>query len=156
MQIFCSNFPLFLTWASFDKLSLLRVSSSFPHLYRYHVEHCDNVPHAKSFIFAKEFWNIVAQSCYFWFWRWFICSTFLYFLVKWLQLENPSCNAHQMLITSGYFFLLTSFLGVVAVILDRFLAVNLRLRQRNLWQISVWLLQWSLCGCIEHLFLWEF
>ena len=53
-------------------------------------------------------------------------------LVKWLQLENINCNAYQVLNISGYLFSTASFLGVVAVRVDRFLAVHLHLRYQEL------------------------
>ena len=57
-------------------------------------------------------------------------STFV--LVKWLQLDNLNCNIYQVLNISGYLFLTASFLGVVAVSVDRFLAVHLHLRYQEL------------------------
>ena len=53
-------------------------------------------------------------------------------LVKWLQLENINCNTYQVLNISGYLFSTASFLGVVAVSVDRFLAVHLHLRYQEL------------------------
>lgn len=46
-------------------------------------------------------------------------------LVKWLQLKSPGCNAHRIMNISGSVFSTISFLGVVAVSVDRFLAVHL-------------------------------
>ena len=57
-------------------------------------------------------------------------STFV--LVKWLQLDNLNCNIYQVLNMSGYLFLTASFFGVVAVSVDRFLAVHLHLRYQEL------------------------
>ena len=57
-------------------------------------------------------------------------STFV--LVKWLQLDNLNCNIYQVLNISGYLFLTASFFGVVAVSVDRFLAVHLHLRYQEL------------------------
>ncbi|XP_022795147.1 beta-1 adrenergic receptor-like [Stylophora pistillata] len=53
-------------------------------------------------------------------------------LIKWLQLDNPSCNTRQMWIISNLLFLAASILGVVAVSVDRFLAVHLHLRYQEL------------------------
>ena len=57
---------------------------------------------------------------------------YTFFLVKWLQLENINCNTYQVLNISGYLFSTASFLGVVAVGVDRFLAVHLHLRYQEL------------------------
>ena len=62
----------------------------------------------------------------------FILPLSTFFLVKWLQLDNPNCNIYQVLNISGYLFLTASFFGVVAVSVDRFLAVHLHLRYQEL------------------------
>ena len=51
---------------------------------------------------------------------------YTFFLVKCLQLDNLNCDTYQVLIISGYLFSTASFFGVVAVSVDRFLAVHLR------------------------------
>ena len=53
-------------------------------------------------------------------------------LVKWLQLKSPGCNAYRIMNISGSVFSTISFLGVVAVSVDRFLAVQLHLRYQEL------------------------
>ena len=53
-------------------------------------------------------------------------------LVKWLQIETPSCDVYLMLSIYGYVFISTSFLGMVAVSMERFLAVHLHLRYQEL------------------------
>ena len=53
-------------------------------------------------------------------------------LVKWLQIETPSCDVYLMLSIYGYVFVSTSFLGMVAVSMERFLAVHLHLRYQEL------------------------
>ena len=53
-------------------------------------------------------------------------------LVKWLQMENPSCNVYRILSNSGHLLAIASSLGVVAVSMDRFLAVHLHLRYQEL------------------------
>ena len=50
------------------------------------------------------------------------------FLINWLRLDNPSCNAKQVWTISNSLFSGASFLGVVAVSEDRLLAVHLHLR----------------------------
>ena len=62
----------------------------------------------------------------------FILPLSTFFLVKWLQLDNLNCNIYQVLNISGYLFLTASFFGVVAVSVDRFLAVHLHLRYQEL------------------------
>ena len=58
--------------------------------------------------------------------------TYSSFLVSWSKLNDPSCNAYRWLTICGYLFSLASFLGVVAVSVDRFLAVHLHLRYQEL------------------------
>ena len=57
---------------------------------------------------------------------------YTFFLINWLRLDNPSCNAQQVRTISNTLFSGASFLGVVAVSVDRFLAVHLHLRYREL------------------------
>ena len=54
------------------------------------------------------------------------------FLINWLRLDNPSCNTQQVRTISSSLFSAASFLGVVAVSVDRFLAVHLHLRYQEL------------------------
>ena len=68
-------------------------------------------------------------------------------LVKWLEINTPSCNTLKVFLYTTKFFSAASFLGVVAVSVDRFLAVHLHLRYQKLVThkrvttvvISVWL-----------------
>ena len=53
-------------------------------------------------------------------------------LVKWLQLNHPSCNNYGVFYISANLFFASSFLSVVAVSVDRFLAVHLHLRYQEL------------------------
>ena len=57
---------------------------------------------------------------------------YTFFLVKWIQLDNINCDIYQVLNISAHLFLIASFLGVVAVGVDRFLAVHLHLRYQEL------------------------
>ena len=57
---------------------------------------------------------------------------FSFFLINWLRLDNPSCNTQQVLTILGSSFSAASFLGVVAVSVDRFLAVHRHLRYQEL------------------------
>ena len=69
-------------------------------------------------------------------------------LVRWLQLNNPECISYKGLFAVIHFFSIASFFGVVAISVDRFLAINLHLRYQELVThkrvvalvISIWLL----------------
>jgi len=74
----------------------------------------------------------------------------LYFslLVMWLQQNNPGCNTYMLFNVIMGVFSLASHLGVVAVSVDRFLAVHLHLRYQELVThkrvvalvISIWMM----------------
>ena len=53
-------------------------------------------------------------------------------LVSWLQKNSPTCFSYRMFSNVGLVFSQASFLGVVAVSVDRFLAVHLHLRYQEL------------------------
>ena len=57
---------------------------------------------------------------------------YTFFLINWLRLHNPGCNTQQVRTISSTLFSVASFLGVVAVSVDRFLAVHLHLRYQEL------------------------
>ena len=69
-------------------------------------------------------------------------------LVKWLEQSSPSCNTYKVFVNIMQFFTLASFFGVVAVSVDRFLAIHLHLRYQELVThkrvvavvISIWVL----------------
>ena len=69
-------------------------------------------------------------------------------LVKWLQKIIPSCSTYKTFVIIGNLFFTASFLGVVAVSVDRFLAIHLHLRYQELVThkrvvavvISIWVL----------------
>ena len=69
-------------------------------------------------------------------------------LVGLLQQRNPGCEAYTVFTVITYVFCMASFFGVVALSLDRFLAIHLHLRYQELvthWRvvatvISIWLL----------------
>jgi len=48
-------------------------------------------------------------------------------LIKWLQQNIPGCHTHKAFYCIGYLFSSASFLGVVAVSVERFLAIHLHL-----------------------------
>ena len=73
-------------------------------------------------------------------------------LVKWLQKNNPGCKTYVMFNVIFDVFSVASFFGVVAVSVDRFLAIHLHLRYQelvthkrvvavviSLWALSVFL-----------------
>ena len=57
---------------------------------------------------------------------------FVSMLVKWLQQNNPGCNTYKAFLCTGQLYSSASFLGVVAVSVDRFLAIHLHLRYQEL------------------------
>ena len=69
-------------------------------------------------------------------------------LVKWLQQNNPGCQTYMVFVITTSSFYQASFFGVVALSLDRFLAIHLHLRYEELVThkrvivvvISIWLL----------------
>ena len=68
-------------------------------------------------------------------------------LVKWLQQNNPGCQTYMVFVITTSSFYQASFFGVVALSLDRFLAIHLHLRYEELVThkrvvavvISIWL-----------------
>ena len=69
-------------------------------------------------------------------------------LVKWLQKKIPNCGTYKTFMIIGNLFATASFLGVVAISVDRFLAIHLHLRYQELVThkrvvasvISIWVL----------------
>ena len=62
----------------------------------------------------------------------FVQPFYSFFLINWLRLDILGCNTQQVWAISSRFFLGATFLGVVAVSVDRFLAVHLHLRYQEL------------------------
>ncbi|XP_022809976.1 beta-1 adrenergic receptor-like [Stylophora pistillata] len=62
----------------------------------------------------------------------FVQPLYSFLLIKWLQVDNLNCNISGLLNISVRFFSTASFLGVVAVSVDRFLAIHLHLRYQGL------------------------
>ena len=83
---------------------------------------------------------------------------YTFFLVKWLQLDNVNCNTYQVLSIAGYLFSAVSFLGVVAVSVDRFLAVYLHLRYQELVThkrvVVVVIGKWLCSALVSSIALW--
>ena len=84
---------------------------------------------------------------------------YTFFLINWLRLDNPSCNAKQVRTISSTLFSGASFLGVVAVSVDRFLAVHLHLRYRELVThrrvVIVVIGIWVYSAFLSLIILWE-
>ena len=80
-------------------------------------------------------------------------------LVKWLQLNHPSCNNYGVLYISANLFLASSFLSVVAVNVDRFLAIHLHLRYQELVThkriVIVVISIWVLSASVSFTMFWE-
>ena len=83
---------------------------------------------------------------------------YAFFLINWLRLENPSCNYQQVWVISSTLFSTASFLGVVAVSVDRFLAVHLHLRYQELVThmrvVVVVVSIWVYSGVFSLMILW--
>ena len=80
-------------------------------------------------------------------------------LVKWLQLNHPSCNNYGVFYISANLFLASSFLSVVAVSVDRFLAIHLHLRYQELVThkriVIVVISIWVLSASVSFTMVWE-
>ncbi|XP_078347427.1 adenosine receptor A2a-like [Oculina patagonica] len=69
-------------------------------------------------------------------------------LIRWIQQNNPGCSIYVVFVIITGLFTLASFFGVVAVSVDRFLAIHLHLRYQELVThkrvvavvISIWVL----------------
>ena len=89
----------------------------------------------------------------------FVQPLYTFSLVKWLKLDRPSCNAYQVKNISSIFFSAASFLGVVAVSVDRVLAVHLHLRYQELVThkrvVTVAISIWVFSAFISLLVLWS-
>ena len=84
---------------------------------------------------------------------------YTFFLINWLRLDNPSCNAKQVRTILNSLFSGASFLGVVAVSVDRFLAVHLHLRYQELVThrrvVIVVIVIWVYNAFLSLMILWE-
>ena len=78
----------------------------------------------------------------------FVQPFYISLLVKWLQHSIPNCTTYKVFFLLGISFSAASFFGVVAVTVDRFLAIHLHLRYQVLvthkrvlaGTISIWVL----------------
>ena len=89
----------------------------------------------------------------------FVQPLYTFSLVKWLKLDRPSCNTYQVWNISSNLFSAASFLGVVAVGVDRVLAVHLHLRYQELVThkrvVTVVISIWVFSAFISLLVLWS-
>ena len=121
----------------------------FSVLYRHHVEHCNNPRDKKNILLPKTLKTLllslavsdVGVGC-------LVQPFYISLLVKWLQKLNPNCGTHKPFTITGNLFATASFLGVVAISVDRFLAIHLHLRYQEFVThkrvvagvISIWML----------------
>ena len=79
-------------------------------------------------------------------------------LVDWLQHNNPGCSPYKGFYIIGNSFSAASFLGVVAVSVDRFLAIHLHLRYQELVThkrvVAVVIAIWVLSVILPLIVLW--
>ena len=79
-------------------------------------------------------------------------------LAKGIQQNNPSCSTFKVYSITASFFSIASFLGVVAVSVDRFLAIHLHLRYQELVThkrvVAVVISNWVLSAFLSLLMLW--
>ena len=84
---------------------------------------------------------------------------YTFILINWLRLDNPGCNTQQVRTISSTLFSGASFLGVVAVSVDRFLAVHLHLRYQELVThrrvVIVVIVIWVYNAFLSLMILWE-
>ena len=79
-------------------------------------------------------------------------------LVKWLQQKNTGCSTYRVFDVITYFFSAASFLGVVAVSVDRFVAIHLHLRYQELVThkriVAVVISKWVLSAFFSLMPMW--
>ena len=79
--------------------------------------------------------------------------------VEWLQQNNPGCITNLVFIFIVNLFSLASFLGVVAISVDRFLAIHLHLRYQEFVThkrvVVVVISMWLLSGFLPMAVLWN-
>ena len=80
-------------------------------------------------------------------------------LVKWSQFNNPSCVTYLAFLNLTNLFLLASFCGVVAISVERFLAIYLHLRYEELVSdkrvIAVVISIWLFCALTSSASIWR-
>ena len=85
---------------------------------------------------------------------------YIFFLVKCSQLDNLSFHTYKALSISSHLFSTASFLGVVALSVDRFLAVHLHLRYQELVThkrvVVVVITKWLCSAFVSSIVSWGF
>ena len=80
------------------------------------------------------------------------------FFIKWLHENNPGCSTHSAFYFVGHIFSSASFFGVMAVSVDRFLAIHLHLRYQELVThkcvVAVVILIWLMSAFLSLMTLW--
>ena len=88
----------------------------------------------------------------------FVQPFYISLLVKWLQHSIPNCATYKVFFLLGILFSAASFFGVVAVTVDRFLAIHLHLRYQELVThkhvLAVTISIWVLSALISLTSLW--
>ena len=88
----------------------------------------------------------------------FVQPLFTSFLVTWLQMTNPSCGAYNMMGSAIRSLLMSSHLSVMALSVDRFLAVHLHLRYKELVihrrVVAVVISIWVFCTLLSPMMHW--
>ncbi|XP_078348587.1 adenosine receptor A2a-like [Oculina patagonica] len=78
--------------------------------------------------------------------------------VRWIQQNRAGCSTYKVIYIITYFFLTASFFGVVAVSVDRFLAIHLHLRYQELVThkrvVAVVISVWVISVFVSLLMLW--
>ena len=85
-------------------------------------------------------------------------SLYISLLVMWLQQNDPGCNTYKWFIIVSWSVALASFFCVVAVSVDRFLAIHLHLRYQELVThkrvVAVVIVIWVLSVFLSLMILW--
>lgn len=80
------------------------------------------------------------------------------FLVLWIQRENPGCVSYRAFFVLLSVFAISSFFGVFAITFDRFLAIHLHLRYKQIVtqkRVAFSIISlWSLSGFVAVLTFW--
>ncbi|XP_078347767.1 adenosine receptor A2a-like [Oculina patagonica] len=89
----------------------------------------------------------------------FVQPFYISLLIKWSQQSIPSCTTYKVFLNLAFLLGAASFFGVVAVSVDRFLAIHLHLRYQELVThkrvVSVVISIWVLSAFIVSMPLWS-
>ena len=88
----------------------------------------------------------------------FVRPFYISLLVKWAQENNPGCNTYKAFFLVNRLFSVASFFGVVALSVDRFLAIHLHLRYQELVTrqrvVAVVISIWVMSAFLSLMTLW--